>query len=291
MKRWFTIGGLLLCILTGNLEMQASRGVAMDTLSDEENMQRARAFIEAGNWDRAYSCFARPARHGNAEALYYEGYLYETGRVYSPSVERAIACYREAAAKGQEEAQFQLANLYYNYGIDSCYTEALHYYRLGAERGDARLQWALGRMFEQGVGVQQDDVRAFRWYLKAAEQGLDRACYSVGRMYAAGRGTACNDAEAAAWFLRAAEKNEAMAQYRVGLAYLKGTGIARDTLEACYWLRKAAQNPYDYIPHEAAEKELRALGMWKEEWYQSSPEPDTVIWKNGSRIEVYYHRE
>lgn len=285
MNKWFAMGMVLLCSLLGSHQMQAR-----DTLSDEESMRKARAFIEAGDWEQAYAWFVRPALRGNAEALYYEGYLYETGRVFIASDEQAMECYRKAAAKGHPEAQFSLANMYYNYGIDSCYEEAVHYYRLGADRGDARSQWALGRMYENGVGVPKTLVEAFRWYLKAAGQGLDRACYSVGRMYAAGQGVDSNRTEAAKWFLQAAGCNYAKAQYRLGMAYVKGEGVVRDTVEACYWLKRAAQNTDDYSPHEDAEKALRALGLWKEEWCLPAWTPDTVVVKDGQQIGISYPR-
>lgn len=291
MKKWFAKGVLMLCSLLGSYQMQAKDGIVRDTLGDAESMRKARSCIESGDWEQAYSYFACPALHGNAEALYYEGYLYESGRLFGSSDKKAIVCYRKAAAKGHEEAQFSLANLYYNSGVDSCYEEAVHYYRMGAERGDARSQWALGRMYENGCGVTKTLVEAFRWYLKAARQGLDRACYSVGQMYAAGQGVDSNRTEAAKWFLQAADGcNYAKAQYRLGMAYIQGEGVPHDTVEACYWLRRAAQNTDDYSLHEEAEKELRALGLWKEEWYLPAWTPDTVVVKDGQKIGISYPR-
>lgn len=40
-----------------------------------------------------------------------------------------------------------------------------------AEKGDARAQYFLGEMHEQGLGTQQNLDEAFKWYEKAAEKG------------------------------------------------------------------------------------------------------------------------
>lgn len=43
-------------------------------------------------------------------------------------------------------------------------------------------------MFEEGQGVQQDDVQAAYWYQQAAGQGHSAALYNLGLMYANGQG-------------------------------------------------------------------------------------------------------
>lgn len=40
-----------------------------------------------------------------------------------------------------------------------------------AEKGDARAQYYLGEMHEQGLGTEQNINEAFKWYAKAAERG------------------------------------------------------------------------------------------------------------------------
>ena len=43
--------------------------------------------------------------------------------------------------------------------------------RHAAEQGDADAQFTLGFRYEYGLGVPQDDAEAVRWYRLAAEQG------------------------------------------------------------------------------------------------------------------------
>jgi hypothetical protein len=43
-------------------------------------------------------------------------------------------------------------------------------YRVLAEQGDAKAQFALGAMYAYGKGVPKDFVEAARWYLKSASR-------------------------------------------------------------------------------------------------------------------------
>ena len=44
-------------------------------------------------------------------------------------------------------------------------------YRLAASKGDANAQYALGRCYAQGDGVEQSYSEAIKWYSKAAKKG------------------------------------------------------------------------------------------------------------------------
>ena len=113
--------------------------------------------------------------------------------------------------------------------------------RTNAEKGDAKSQFALGRIFDVGRGVKQDYAEAFRWYLKAAEQEHPLAQHMVGEMYRLGQGVAQSDAEAAKWFRRGAENGESSAQNNLGVIYEYGQGGAQDFSQAVKWYRKSAE--------------------------------------------------
>ena len=48
-------------------------------------------------------------------------------------------------------------------------------YRLSADKGDAGAQFSLGFMYQKGLGVPQDYVRAYMWFDLAAAQGTKGA--------------------------------------------------------------------------------------------------------------------
>ena len=86
----------------------------------------------------------------------------------------------------------------------------------------------------------QDDVEAVRWYRLAAEQGDARAQFELGFRYEAGRGVPQDDAEAIRWYRAAADQGEAFAQNNLGMKYGQGRGVPQDDAEAIRWYRAAA---------------------------------------------------
>ena len=63
----------------------------------------------------------------------------------------------------------------YGQGVAQDYKEALKWYRLSAEQGDALAQFNLGWMYYEGQGVPQDNKEAVKWWRLSAEQRNERA--------------------------------------------------------------------------------------------------------------------
>jgi|TARA_B110000908_G_scaffold24602_1_gene28222 TPR repeat protein len=129
--------------------------------------------------------------------------------------------------------------------------------RKAAEQGDAEAQSNLGRMYDGGEGVPEDDVEAMKWYRKAAEQGLAMAQYNLGGMYASGKGETRDYVEAVKWLRKAADQGHAWAQYRLGAMYDSGRGVAEDDVMAYMWWNLAAAQGNDHSK--------KAKGMLSEE--------------------------
>ncbi len=84
------------------------------------------------------------------------------------------------------------------------YATAIREWRPLAEQGDAKAQYGLGLMYNEGKHVPQDYAEAVRWYRKAAEQGYADAQYNLGIMYKNGRGVTQDFVQAHMWFNLAA---------------------------------------------------------------------------------------
>jgi uncharacterized protein len=118
--------------------------------------------------------------------------------------------------------------------------------RAGADKGDAKARYELGRAFFSGtLGVAKDETEAVKWHRKAAEQNVAHAQYNLGVCYAIGQGVTEDDAEAVKWFRKAAEQNYADAQYNLGVCYDSGEGVAKDEIEAYKWWLLAAGHGND----------------------------------------------
>ncbi len=69
-----------------------------------------------------------------------------------------------------------------------------------AEKDVLAEQLKLGRMYQFGLIVSQDDKKAVHWYRLAAEQGDANAQFSLGFMYYSGQGVPKDDQEATKWY-------------------------------------------------------------------------------------------
>jgi TPR repeat protein len=118
-----------------------------------------------------------------------------------------------------------------------------------AEKGNAVAQTNLGLLYNDGLGVTQDDREAVRWYSLAAEKGYPRAEYYLGVMFEEGRGVPQDYIKAAQNYRLAAEKGYVKAQFALGMMYLKGQGLIQSTEYAYAWWSLAATNG-----HEEAQK-------------------------------------
>jgi TPR repeat protein len=156
-----------------------------------------------------------------------------------------VSWYRAAAEHGDADAQYALGTMYdEGQGVPRNYATAAKWYRRAAEQGDADAQSSLGLAYLNGHGTRRDDAKAFQWMGKAAEQGSAAAQYDLGLMYARGQSVPQNYATAAEWYSRAAEQGDARAQSALGLAYANGWGVARSYAKAALWFRRAAEQGY-----------------------------------------------
>jgi TPR repeat protein len=113
--------------------------------------------------------------------------------------------------------------------------------RLGAEKGSAFAQYALGVAYAEGKDVPQDSNEAVRWFQLAADQGWAPAQHSLGVLYHKGEGVRQDYKEAIRWFRLAADQGQIEAQVLLGTSYALGdSGVPQDYVQAHMWLNLAA---------------------------------------------------
>jgi tetratricopeptide (TPR) repeat protein len=84
------------------------------------------------------------------------------------------------------------------------WNEAMRFYRLAAEEGNATAMAGISGMYHQGAGVKQDFTESLRWARMAAEKGDQFAMGMVGVQYASGEGVAKDCGVAKQWLEKAA---------------------------------------------------------------------------------------
>jgi TPR repeat protein len=126
------------------------------------------------------------------------------------------------------------------------YARAFQMFSSLAQKGDAEAQFYLADMFFGGDGVPKNSAEAVKWYLKAANQGHLNAQYNLGVIYTTGLGVPKNLVLGALWFREASEQGDAEAQHNLGVMYFKGEGVPRDSVQSYMWLILAGRNGNPY---------------------------------------------
>jgi uncharacterized protein len=135
--------------------------------------------------------------------------------------------------------------------------EALDSLEAAAESGHPAAQWKLGRMYKEGDGVKENDLKAFEYFNKlVSDHGEDApsspqapyvssAFVEIGSYYMTGiadSNFAPNAGRAREIFSYAATYfGDAMAQMKLGRMYLEGLGGDRNPRLAARWFHSAAK--------------------------------------------------
>jgi TPR repeat protein len=125
-------------------------------------------------------------------------------------------------------------------GVPKNYAEAVKWYRLGADQGDARCQWLLGGMYNAGKGVPQSYATAVKWYRLAAAQGYPNGQWVLGTMFEHGWGVPQSYVLAHMWYnLAAAAAHDHAPDYRDRIASkMTSSQIAEAQRLAAEWKPK-----------------------------------------------------
>jgi len=122
------------------------------------------------------------------------------------------------------------------------FATARDWFEKSAAKGNEDALFQLGALYANGQGVAHDYAKARDWFEKGAAKGNERAMFGLGALYANGQGVARNYAKARDWFEKAAAKGSEDALFQLGVLYANGKGVARDYAKARDWFEKAAAN-------------------------------------------------
>ncbi len=111
-----------------------------------------------------------------------------------------------------------------------------------AEAGNAEAQILVGRMYNNGHGVNADLAKGAEYYKRAAAGGNARAQALLAFLYTAGRGVKKDHGKALHWYLLAADSGDAYAQLDVARIYRSGANVERDYVQAYKWYFIVSKN-------------------------------------------------
>jgi TPR repeat protein len=154
---------------------------------------------------------------------------------------------------------------------EGLYMKALKLAEEAAARGEPEAHTLIGQIFENGLGVAKDEIKAAEWYAKGAALGDMHAQFRLGVMLIEGRGVKQDRQKAASFFELAAAQNHALAQYNLALLYIEGFARPQDFAKAAQLLELSArqdhpQAQYDlgalYAKGEGVPKNLAKAAEW-----------------------------
>lgn len=242
------------------LKEKAARGDA--TL--EERYELGLAYYLTNNMKEAKKHFAFLARLQYKPACCFLGWLYETGELrtrlgdkaelesYEALINQAEQYYLKAAYPQDSDmvAAYRLGRLYETCKpdggrrrADEYFDSAVIYYKKAAEKGHAKAQHALGRLYEKSGS----DAEAINWYNRAINSykeayrlGDKTSSYRLGCLYANSKLLKNIEKAAFEWYQRAGAKGHIKALYELGSAKTHGLGTEKNEEEAVCLYKLAA---------------------------------------------------
>ncbi|MDO5447563.1 MAG: tetratricopeptide repeat protein [Prevotellaceae bacterium] len=166
MKKLFNIT-LLLSLLLAPLSANAQATV-------ENIYEIALMQYQNHNYTKAVENFQKAAASGHVKAIYSLGCCFQDGTGVIKDEAMALQMFTEAANAGYDKAQSTLGDAYAwkRLGIKKKdYQEAVRWYALAGQQGNANALYQLGRCYEAGRGVKKDKKMAAAYYQKAVEAG------------------------------------------------------------------------------------------------------------------------
>lgn len=130
----------------------------------------------------------------------------------------------KSADKGDLTAIIEVANAYFegNDAVNQDKVVALHYFKMGAEQGDANCKAMADRLVQDGYGM----AGQIKPLTKAAKKGDVTAIKQVGEFYLYGKcGIKQNEKLAFKLFTIGSKKNDDYCMVKLGECYLNGKGV------------------------------------------------------------------
>ena len=158
---------------------------------------------------------------------------------------RTFDIVKPLADKGNTRAAVLLGRLYENgLGVDPVPVPAAERSRKAASGGSVAGMKLLSFASRTGYGAVKSNAEAFNWMQRAADAGDAEAQYNLALMLNEGKIVDANPKLAFAWALQSAKKGFGEAELFVGACYEGGIGTEKNAAEAEKWYAKAARQGF-----------------------------------------------
>lgn len=195
---------------------------------------------EAKEAEPVFKAFEAAAAAGKAEAQFGLGYLLQAGLGTEASLPKAKEAYAKAVAAGIPAAKNNLGLLQLGSGDDP--KKAVELIEEVANSGYTPAQVTLAQLSLDGApaaGIRKDPDNARVWFDRAEAAGDPDAAYALGMMYENGVGAPADQAASVKYLEKAAAKDHTPSMIHLGNRLATGRGVAPDAKRGVELLEKA----------------------------------------------------
>jgi uncharacterized protein len=203
------------------------------------DLEHGIAAYESSDFTKAFETLIPLAQAGESQAQKIIAHMYSFGQGVEVSFVEAIKWYRLAAEQGDAAAQNNLAS----HLIEENPEEAIEWYITSAKQHFPFAEEMLGDIYSGELNISIDKIRndleAVKWYERAAKRGSLVACHRLGYIYSNNK-SIIDEEKAVEWYQKSAEKDYAPSQLILSEAYREGSlGLNQDPMQSDYWLERS----------------------------------------------------
>lgn len=154
---------------------------------------------------------------------------------------------------GRGFAQYALGKKYRDgQGVERNIQKAVELFTLAAKQGNSFAAFALGKMYlSDDPALSRNVAAALKWFTNAAEHGNQFAQYYLGKLLLKGTDDISQDTNSALrWLLASVEQGNVHAEYALAMAYLKGESVPKDSLKAMELLKRASSREHQFAQYQ-----------------------------------------
>jgi TPR repeat protein len=212
--------------------------------------------------------YKQVAQKGYANAEFNVANSYYTGTGVEKNIDNAIYWYKKATEQNLVPAIYNLAYILENNKKN--HQEAFIWYKKAAELNHGTSQLILANMYQNGLGVEKDNIEAKKWFEEAIKNNVENAEYGFAEFLE----TNGDKTKAVDLYKEASTNDSVLANYKLANIYLKDKNKKHLAMDL---FKKAAEKE-----HHPAQQKLASLYNAKKDykkaafWYKKSADNGNI---------------
>ncbi len=220
------------------------------------------------DYKEALKWYNKAIENGSVYAEFRKGIFYYFGRAVELDYKKAKELWEHVSEQKNhsisDHAKQWLGYLYfYGNGVEINFRKAFDYFKSsldGCKWHHLNSMYMIGKMYEEGLGVEQNSEHALYWYKQAAgdvyeeyyefcrkydypiikKQGDETAQERLGEIYYFGEIVKQDYKKAYEYFQKSSDQGNSYSQLYLGMMYYYGYFVEKNTFEAFFYYKRAA---------------------------------------------------